>query len=91
MPLLTAPIVKNSHILTEVYFIFLKNVLGQTWKPFHTEFGPQWKDQKRSYQVRQNLELFGKSVALILGWNNVKDHIITEIVKKLSLKGAGAS
>ena len=27
---LTAPIVKNSHILAEIYFIFLKNVLGQT-------------------------------------------------------------
>ena len=29
MFLLTAPIVKNSHILTGIYFIFLKNVLDQ--------------------------------------------------------------
>ena len=27
--LVTAPIVKNSHILTGIYFIFLKNVLDQ--------------------------------------------------------------
>ena len=28
--LLTAPIVRNSHILAGIYFIFLKNVLDQT-------------------------------------------------------------
>ena len=31
MSLLTALIVKNSHILAGLYFIFLKNVLYQTW------------------------------------------------------------
>ena len=39
MFLLTAPIVKNSHILAGIYFIFLKNVLDQTLKSFNTEFG----------------------------------------------------
>ena len=29
MPLLIGSIIKNSHILDEVYFIFLKNVLEQ--------------------------------------------------------------
>ena len=29
MSLLIAPIVKNSHILTGIYFIFLKNALDQ--------------------------------------------------------------
>ena len=35
MYLLTAPSVKNSHILAEIYFIFLKNVLDRTWKAFN--------------------------------------------------------
>ena len=43
--LLTAPIVKNSHILAGIYFVFLKDVLDQTLKTFDTKFGPQWKDQ----------------------------------------------
>ena len=34
MSLLTAPVVKDSHIFGEIYFIFLKNVLKQTWKAF---------------------------------------------------------
>ena len=32
MLLSTAPIVKNSDILAEIYFVFKKNVLDQTWK-----------------------------------------------------------
>ena len=39
MSLLTAFIVKNSHILAGIYFIFLKKVLEQTWKAFNTKFG----------------------------------------------------
>ena len=41
MSLLIAPIVKNSHILTGIYFIFLKNALDQ--KALYTKFGPQCK------------------------------------------------
>ena len=67
MSLFIAPIVKNSHILSGIYFIFLKNVLHQAWKIFNTKFEPQWKDRKSSYQVRQMLALFCKPVALILG------------------------
>ena len=67
MSLLTALIVKNSHILGRIYFIFLKNILNQTWKAFNTKFGPQWKDRKSSYQVRQVLAVFCKLVALISG------------------------
>ena len=33
-----------------IFFIFLKNVIEQTWKVFNTKFGPQWKDRKSSYQ-----------------------------------------
>ena len=60
-------IVRNGHILTGIYFIFLKNVLDQTWKAFNTKFGPQWEDRESSYQIRQILALFCKLVALILG------------------------
>ena len=53
MSLLTASVVKKSHYLAGIYFIFLKKVIGQTSKAFNTKFGPQWKDRKSSYQVRQ--------------------------------------
>ena len=35
MSLLTAPVVKNSHIWAGIYFILLKNVLKQTCKSFN--------------------------------------------------------
>ena len=65
MSLLTYWIVKNSHILAGTYFIFLKNVLYQTWKAFKANFGPQWKDRESKYQVRQILTLFCKLVAKV--------------------------
>ena len=39
-------------------------------------------DQKKSYQITQNLAVFCKLIDLILGWNCVKDLIATKIVKK---------
>ena len=45
---------------------FKKNLLDQIQKSFNTIFGPQWKDQKSSYQVRQMLALFCNLVALML-------------------------
>ena len=53
MSLLTPPIVKNSHIQTEIYFIFLQNVLKQTRKLFNNKFGPQSNHRKISYQLMQ--------------------------------------
>ena len=41
MSLLTTPIVKNSHILAGVYFIFLKNILDQSSKSFNIKSWPQ--------------------------------------------------
>ena len=67
MSLLTAQINKSSHNLAAIYIIFLKNVLDQTWKSFNTKFRPQWKDQKRSYQVKLILAIFCKLVVLMLG------------------------
>ena len=57
MSLLTALIVKNSHILAGFYFIFLKRRVDQTWKVFNTKFRPQSKDRESSYWVRQILAL----------------------------------
>ena len=37
---------------------FYKKVLHQTWKTFNTKFGPQSKERKSSYQIRQILALF---------------------------------
>ena len=39
MSLLAAFIVKNSHVLAEIYTTFLEKVLDQTWKAFNTKFG----------------------------------------------------
>ena len=68
MSLLPASIVENSDILVEIYFIFLKTVLDQT---FNTTFGPPkfgpTKFWESSYQVRQILAPFCTLVALILG------------------------
>ena len=64
MSLLKAPIVKNSHVLAAIYFTFLIKIKHKT--SFNSESGLQRKDQKRSYQVRENLAHFCNLVALIL-------------------------
>ena len=67
MPLVRAQIVKNSHTLARVYFIFLKYVLKETWKSFNKKFWPPWKDRKSSYQVKQILAFVCNLIVLILG------------------------
>ena len=54
---------------------------------FVTEFVPQWKDWKKNYQVRQNLELFLQLNALILGWNFFKGLIVNIDLKKTTFDG----
>ena len=66
---------------------FWKNVVDQTSKAFNTKFGPQSKDRESSYRVRQILAHFCILVALILGWNCLKDFRITKIVKQTKFKG----
>ena len=39
MSLLTAPIVKNNHILAGIYFVFQKNVQDRIRKSFNTKGG----------------------------------------------------
>ena len=72
----------------EFTLYFLKNALHKTCKTFNRKFGLQYKDRKSSYQVRQILALFCKSVALTLGQNCVKSLRITEIVKQIKFKWA---
>ena len=86
-----AQIVINSHILAGIYLIFLENVLDQTWRSLKTDFGPQQKYWKRSYQVRQNLALFCNLVALILGWYCVNSLMVAKFIREIGLKEPGAS
>ena len=53
MYLWTTKFVKNNHIKSRIFFVFLKNALKQTWNSLNTKFQPHWKDWKSSYQVRQ--------------------------------------
>ena len=46
---------------------FYINDVDQTSEACNTKFGPHWKDQKSSYQVRPMIELFCELVALCLG------------------------
>ena len=56
--LLTTPTVKNSHIFANIYFILLKYCPRPNSKVLKPTFAPQWKDPKKSYQVRQRLAVF---------------------------------
>ena len=67
MFLLAALIANNSHILARIYFIFLKNILDQSWKAFNAQFGPHWKNWENSYQVKHILAPFCELITLILG------------------------
>ena len=51
-------LVKNSHIYGSIFFIFLENVLKQTWNSFNTNIQPHWKDRKSSYQASIVLGIF---------------------------------
>ena len=82
MSLLTAFIFKNSHILAGIYFMFLNNILYQTWNAFNTKFGPQKKDREISH-----CEL----VALNLGENYVNDLRFAKVVKQSNLKRSVAT
>ena len=50
---LTAPIVRNNHILTIIYFIFLKKRPRPDLKLFQYPNLQSVKDQRTSYQVLQ--------------------------------------
>ena len=87
--LLTAPIVKNSHILAETYFNFAKkkkNVPDVTRKSFKSKFRLHWKGHKSNYQVRPTLAPFCRLVSLTLHYaSNLK---VNKIVKQIKSEGA---
>ena len=88
MSLLTVSTVKNSHILAVTQFIFLKEGPRPNSKTCNTRFGPQRKDRKSSYHVRQLSALFCNLVALILGSNCAEVLRVTKIVKEIKFEGA---
>ena len=65
MSLFTALIAENSHILTGIYFIFLKK--NKRLSMSNLNRSGEIGNEDISYQVRQNLLLFCKLLALILG------------------------
>ena len=69
-----------------MFFIIITNVLKQSWKIFNSKFGHQWKDWKRSYQVKQILATFSYLIPLILGWKSVKDIKVSKIVKEIKFQ-----
>ena len=62
-------------------------MLKQTWHSFNTKFQTQRKDGESSYKVRIILGLFCHSIALILGFNSVKDFRDTKNVKEIKFEG----
>ena len=86
MSLLPTKFVKNSHIWSKIYFIFLKNVLKQTRNSFNTKFQAQWKACSSSYQLKQILAVFCDLIPLILGQSSVEVLGVTEIVKEIKFE-----
>ena len=89
MSLLTVLVVRNSHILTGIYFILLKkrstlnvkSIYNQIEKDHGKEVkSEQWKDRGSSYQRREIL------VALVLEQNCVKGIRVTKIPKQIKFE-----
>ena len=87
MSLIPTKFVRNSHIWTKIYFIFLGNVLKQTWNSFYTNIEDQWKSWKSSYQAKQILALFCYLIPLILSQSSMEALGVTIIVKKIKFEG----
>ena len=68
---------------------FLGNVLDQTWNAFDYKFGPQSKVKESSYQERQILKLFCKSVTFTLVGFKLCKTVLTvlQIVKTFNFGG----
>ena len=87
MLLLTVRIVKNSHILAGIYFLFLKERLRPNSKVLQYQIWPQWKDRKNNYHIQQILTVFLKLITLILGENCAKELGVTKIIKQIKFEG----
>ena len=84
--LVTDPNVRDSRMFAIIYFLFLKLCLGSNLKAFNTKFGPQWKDQKSSCQVKRILTPFFKLVAPSLFWNCVNWLRVTKFFKQVKFE-----
>ena len=91
MPSLTAEIVKNSHILAGIYFIFLKNDLDKTFK--ESLLIPNQTSVKRSEEQLSSRTKFNTFWGLSFSIFRLKLCSVTlespKLLNKLSLKGPG--
>ena len=81
MSLLTNLITENTHILSRIYFIFLKRRPRPNLKVFQYQIWTLSKDWERSNQVRPLLAILCQLVSLILTKKCVIGLRVTQIVK----------
>ena len=67
MSISTALVVKNSHILAGIYFIFLKRHARPNLKGFQYQISTSVKRSGKWLSSKTNFSTFCKLVALILG------------------------
>ena len=70
-----------------VSLTYFANDCRSNFKGFNTKFGPQWKDWKNTYQVKQVLSLLSKFVTLYLDGNYAKGLRVIKIVKQIKFEG----
>ena len=87
MSLLTASIVKNSHILDRIYFVFPKICRRPNVKGFHYQIWTSVNYRQSSYQVKHISTIFSKLVTLVIDWNSVKGTRVTKIDKHIKFEG----
>ena len=68
--LLTSPIVKNSHLLAGIYFIFLKERLRPNWKALQYQIWTSKKGSKKWLSSKTNSSTF-----LQFGCSNSSSHV----------------
>ena len=73
--------------MAEIFYIFLKTRPRSIFKDFNTQFRPQQKDWKSSYQVKQISSILQKLVSLILNSSYVKSVRFTKIMKGINFEG----
>ena len=70
-----------------MYFIFLKNVLKQTWNSFNAKFQPQWKDSEKQFPSIANFSNFLELNCSNVGLQQCESLSVTKIVKKKKIEG----
>ena len=87
MSFLTVAVVKNSHILPGIYFIFVKEHPRPNWKVLQCQIWTSVKRSKKKLSSNTNfstfLQLCGSNFRLQL----FKDLRVTKIVKQIKFEG----